>query len=136
MLGGPAWTRVPDGQWYLHLFASEQPHLNWASREVRDDFLHTLRFWGVSCPHRFPVGIEVDRGKEHHSTLLLDLDDEAPGGGVGGRSPHSSVVSINLDVRPLDSKPGPHRGVIGVLTSNFQDSGANDRMIVGHGVPG
>ncbi len=47
MLGGPAWTRVPDGQWYLHLFAFEQPGLNWASREVRDDFLHTLRFWGA-----------------------------------------------------------------------------------------
>ena len=32
--GGPAWTRVtePDGtpgQWYLHLFAAEQPDFNW-----------------------------------------------------------------------------------------------------------
>ena len=23
--GGPAWTRVPDGQWYLHMFTKEQP---------------------------------------------------------------------------------------------------------------
>jgi alpha-glucosidase len=43
--GGPAWTRVPDGQWYCHLFAQEQPDLNWDNREVRDDFLKTLRFW-------------------------------------------------------------------------------------------
>jgi alpha-glucosidase len=43
--GGPAWTRVPDGQWYCHLFAPEQPDLNWDNREVRDDFLTTLRFW-------------------------------------------------------------------------------------------
>jgi alpha-glucosidase len=43
--GGPAWTRVPDGQWYCHLFAREQPDLNWDNREVRDDFLTTLRFW-------------------------------------------------------------------------------------------
>jgi alpha-glucosidase len=43
--GGPAWTRVPDGQWYCHLFAREQPDLNWDNREVRDDFLKTLRFW-------------------------------------------------------------------------------------------
>jgi alpha-glucosidase len=43
--GGPAWTRLPDGQWYCHLFAPEQPDLNWDNREVRDDFLHTLRFW-------------------------------------------------------------------------------------------
>jgi len=43
--GGPAWTRVPDGQWYCHLFARQQPDLNWDNREVREDFLTTLRFW-------------------------------------------------------------------------------------------
>ena len=48
--GGPAWTRVVEadgrpGQWYCHLFAREQPDLNWGNREVRDDFLTTLRFW-------------------------------------------------------------------------------------------
>ena len=43
--GGPAWTQVPDGQWYLHLFAQEQPDLNWDNREIHDDFLETLRFW-------------------------------------------------------------------------------------------
>ena len=36
---------MPDGQWYCHLFAREQPDLNWDNREVRDDFLTTLRFW-------------------------------------------------------------------------------------------
>ncbi len=43
--GGPAWTRVPDGQWYLHLFAPEQPDLNWDNPEVRADLERTLRFW-------------------------------------------------------------------------------------------
>ena len=43
--GGPAWTRVPDGQWYCHLFAREQPDLNWDNAEVREDFKTTLRFW-------------------------------------------------------------------------------------------
>ncbi|WP_038467556.1 MULTISPECIES: glycoside hydrolase family 13 protein [Arthrobacter] len=45
VFGGPAWTQVPDGQWYLHLFASEQPDFNWDNREIHDDFLKTLRFW-------------------------------------------------------------------------------------------
>jgi alpha-glucosidase len=45
VFGGPAWTRVPDGQWYLHLFAPEQPDLNWDHPEVRADLEHTLRFW-------------------------------------------------------------------------------------------
>ncbi|MGF0171004.1 glycoside hydrolase family 13 protein [Streptomyces sp. Marseille-Q5077] len=43
--GGPAWTRLPDGQWYLHLFAPEQPDLNWEHPEVRAEFESVLRFW-------------------------------------------------------------------------------------------
>ena len=45
VFGGPAWTRVADGQWYLHLFDPAQPDLNWDHPEVRADFTDTLRFW-------------------------------------------------------------------------------------------
>jgi alpha-glucosidase len=45
VFGGPAWTRVPDGQWYLHLFDSSQPDLNWADERVRAEFEDILRFW-------------------------------------------------------------------------------------------
>ena len=45
IFGGPAWTRVPDGSWYLHLFASEQPDFNWEHPAVRDEFRSVLRFW-------------------------------------------------------------------------------------------
>jgi alpha-glucosidase len=48
--GGAAWTRVtePDGvpgQWYLHLFAPEQPDLDWTNEEVRAEFESILHFW-------------------------------------------------------------------------------------------
>ncbi len=43
--GGPAWKRLDDGQWYLHLFAPEQPDLNWENPEVRAEFADILRFW-------------------------------------------------------------------------------------------
>jgi alpha-glucosidase len=43
--GGSAWSQVPDGQWYLHLFAAEQPDWNWEHPRVREEFLTTLRFW-------------------------------------------------------------------------------------------
>jgi alpha-glucosidase len=48
--GGPAWTRVagPDGrpgEWYLHLFAPEQPDFNWDDGQVRAEFADVLRFW-------------------------------------------------------------------------------------------
>jgi len=42
---GPAWTRLADGEWYLHLFAPEQPDLNWDHPEVRAEFADILRFW-------------------------------------------------------------------------------------------
>ena len=55
--GRPAWTRVPDGQWYLHLFTAQQPDLNWANGEVRDDFLATLRFWSDRGVDGFRVDV-------------------------------------------------------------------------------
>jgi alpha-glucosidase len=67
MFGGPAWTRVPDGQWYLHLFAAEQPDLNWDNRDVRDDFLTTLRFW-------FDRGVDGVRVDAAHG-LAKDLTE-------------------------------------------------------------
>ena len=64
MFGGPAWTRVQDGQWYLHLFAAEQPDLNWANREVRDDFLATLRFWSDRGVDGFRVDVAHGLAKD------------------------------------------------------------------------
>ena len=48
--GGGAWTRVTEadgspGQWYLHLFAPEQPDLDWTNPEVHEEFESILRFW-------------------------------------------------------------------------------------------
>ena len=50
IFGGPAWTRItePDGrpgEWYLHLFAPEQPDFNWDNPLVRREFEDVLRFW-------------------------------------------------------------------------------------------
>ena len=50
VFGGPAWERVIEadgkpGQWYLHLFAVEQPDLNWENQEVKDHLEDVLKFW-------------------------------------------------------------------------------------------
>jgi alpha-glucosidase len=45
VFGGTAWARLPDGQWYLHLFSPEQPDLDWENGEVRDEFEAIVRFW-------------------------------------------------------------------------------------------
>lgn len=68
--GGPAWTRVADGQWYLHLFTREQPDWNWDNPEVRSDFLETLKFWG----DRGVDGFRVDVA----NLLAKDLPEKLP----------------------------------------------------------
>ncbi|MFJ2212497.1 alpha-amylase family glycosyl hydrolase [Streptomyces sp. NPDC101062] len=50
VFGGAAWTRTTDpdgtpGDWYLHLFAPEQPDFNWDHPAVADEFRSILRFW-------------------------------------------------------------------------------------------
>ncbi|HSK91960.1 MAG TPA: glycoside hydrolase family 13 protein [Euzebyales bacterium] len=90
--GGQAWTRVtePDGrpgEWYLHLFAPQQPDLNWADAEVRSDFETTLRFW-------FDRGVDGFRIDVAHSLIkqegLPDVGDleRAWGPGFIGEHPH------------------------------------------------
>jgi alpha-glucosidase len=43
--GGPAWERLADGQWYLHLFDVSQPDWNWDHPRVIEEFDSILRFW-------------------------------------------------------------------------------------------
>jgi len=50
VFGGCAWERIIEadgkpGQWYLHLFAIEQPDLNWENPEVRSHLEDVLKFW-------------------------------------------------------------------------------------------
>ncbi|BDM67769.1 alpha-glucosidase [Streptomyces nigrescens] len=45
VFGGPAWTRTDRGDWYLHLFAPEQPDLDWDNPDVHAEFEAILRFW-------------------------------------------------------------------------------------------
>ncbi|HEX2892650.1 MAG TPA: alpha-amylase family glycosyl hydrolase [Marmoricola sp.] len=45
VFGGPAWERVPDGQWYLHLFDVSQPDFNWDDPEVAAMFDDVLATW-------------------------------------------------------------------------------------------
>ncbi len=46
VFGGPAWSRVGDtDQWYLHLFDSSQPDLDWSHPDVAALFDQVLRFW-------------------------------------------------------------------------------------------
>jgi alpha-glucosidase len=73
IFGGSAWTRTPNGdgtagEWYLHLFAPEQPDLNWDNMEVRQEHEDVLRFWF----DRGVAGVRID------SAALLFKDAALP----------------------------------------------------------
>ncbi|MFH8339415.1 glycoside hydrolase family 13 protein [Streptomyces sp. AM6-12] len=74
VFGGSAWRRVPDGEWYLHLFAAEQPDLNWDNEEVRADFRTTLRFWSDRGVDGFRVDVAHGLAKEL-TEPLRDIGD-------------------------------------------------------------
>jgi alpha-glucosidase len=77
--GGPAWTRVVErdgraGEWYLHLFAPEQPDLDWSNPEVRADLLATLKFWFDLGIDGFRIDVAMALAKEPGLPDLQERD--------------------------------------------------------------
>lgn len=80
LFGGSIWQRVEDRdadgrpltgpgtgrpyQWYLHIFAPEQPDLNWDHPQVREDFLTTLRFWSDRGVDGFRIDVALGMAKD------------------------------------------------------------------------
>jgi alpha-glucosidase len=87
IFGGPAWTRLPDGEWYLHLFDSRQPDLNWEHPEVRAEFEDVLRFW-------------LDRGVDGFRVDVAHGMVKAPG--LPDWAGHVSMIEGVDDVSPTD----------------------------------
>ena len=98
--GGRAWSRVtePDGQpgqWYLHLFAPQQPDLDWGHPGVQEDFDAILRFWfdrGID-------GIRVDAAPAMAKVAGLPDAGHGPGAVFESRTwsgnPHWDVDEVH-----------------------------------------
>jgi alpha-glucosidase len=68
--GGPAWTLdEASGEHYLHLFAPEQPDLDWHNPQVQADFEDILRFWLDRRVDGFRIDVAHALFKDRH---LLD----------------------------------------------------------------
>ncbi len=84
LFGGPSWTQVADGQYYLHLFDSSQPDLNWENPEVNADFEKTLRFW-------IELGVDGFRIDVAHGLIKEDILKNHP-------DPQGLSNALRLDV--------------------------------------
>lgn len=98
IFGGPAWTRVvgaDDGpeQWYLHLFAPQQPDLNWEHPQVRAEFEDVLRFW-------------LDRGVDGFRIDVAHGMVKASGLPDVGRS--NQITLLGNEILPYFDQDGVH----------------------------
>ena len=123
--GGSAWTRVPDGQWYLHMFTVEQPDWNWKNPDVRADFIKTLHFWLDHGANGFRVDVAHGLAKDLDRD---DLDDFKIIGGemhcADGTHPlydRNEVHDIYREWRELFNQYKPAKYAIGESWTPFNE---------------
>lgn len=119
--GGSSWTRVvePDGspgQWYYHLFAAEQPDLDWANPDVLAEFEGVLRFWLDRGIDGFRIDVADGLAKD---PAFPDTPDGSP---LIAKGPDSPVHDVYRALRRvLDAYPGERMAVI--------ETGADDATV-------
>lgn len=118
LFGGPAWERVDDGQWYLHIFAREQPDLNWKDPRVHEDFQRTLRFWSDHGADGFRIDVAHGLAKELDDRPLDQMDPDAVGNTLShdGTSPlwdRNEVHDIYREWRAVFNEYRPPRFAVG-----------------------
>ncbi|WP_406634338.1 glycoside hydrolase family 13 protein [Pseudarthrobacter quantipunctorum] len=128
IFGGAAWTRVTEadgsaGEWYLHLFDTKQPDLNWENQEVREEMRSVLRFWLDRGVDGFRVDVAHGMVKEQG---LPDWDGvaamvegtsevprepsppgDAPGAHTNAEEPHRAVSPV-YPPSPFFDQDGVH----------------------------
>ncbi len=108
--GGPAWTRVEDGTWYLHLFDPGQPDLDWTNPEVHAEFESILRFWFDRGVDGFRIDVAHGLVKDPDLPDLADTSDFSGLTYLPGAHPFADrepVLAIYESWRRLaDSYPG------------------------------
>lgn len=114
--GGPAWERItePDGtpgQWYCHLFAKEQPDLNWENPEVRAYFTDTLRFWADRGVDGFRIDVAHSLAKDlsHPLRDQPNLDRMLPLDGTDPLYDREEVHTIYQEWRRVFDEYDPPR---------------------------
>lgn len=111
--GGPAWEPVGDGEWYLHLFAPEQPDLNWADEEVRADFLRTLAFWADRGVDGFRIDVAHALAKDLTEPLPSQAELDAHiGDGTHPLQDRDEVHDIYREWRHLFDRYDPPRTAV------------------------
>ena len=117
--GGDAWTLdEATGQYYLHQFVREQPELNWANPDVRQEMADTLRFWMDRGVDGFRVDVIWLLAKDPEFRDEPRNPDWRP-----GQPEHNSLVHTHTQDLPVTHE------YIGELRAALDEY--DDRMMVG-----
>lgn len=108
VFGGSAWTQVPDGQWYLHLFDTTQPDLDWRNPEVGDLFEDVLRFWLDRGADGFRVDVAHGLLKEESLRDQVAVKGAVRSGPDGEPTGGGSMVERTLADEPMWDQPEVH----------------------------
>ena len=102
---GPAWTLDPaTGEYYLHLFAKQQPDLNWENPEVRQAVYAMMNWWLDRGVDGFRMDVINFIAKQ---VELIDGPDPATGGGSPtGAQIHDFLQEMHREV--FDGRDGQH----------------------------
>jgi len=80
--GGSAWAYDElTGEYYLHLFSTKQPDLNWENPQVRSEVYEMMHWW-------------LDRGVDGFRMDVINMISKVPG------LPNAPVVSSSLRYQP------------------------------------
>ncbi|MBX7444026.1 MULTISPECIES: glycoside hydrolase family 13 protein [unclassified Arthrobacter] len=128
VFGGPAWSRVTEadgspGQWYLHLFDTRQPDLNWENPDVQEEMRAVLRFWLDRGADGFRVDVAHGLVKEaglpdwEGVAAMVEgtagprpdghLPGDAPGAHTDAEEPHRAVSPM-YPPSPFFDQDGVH----------------------------
>ena len=101
VFGGAAWSPIPGhtGWWYLHLFDSSQPDVNWTNPDVHADFAATLHFW-------FDLGVDGVRIDVAHSLVKAPGYPDAPETDPDADPDAALLTAVEDD--PAWDQPGVH----------------------------
>jgi alpha-glucosidase len=81
IFGGPAWKKdESSGQWFLHLFAPEQPDLNWWDHDVPAEFERIVKFWLDRRADGFRIDVASALFKRKDTADRPMIEDRVRGG--------------------------------------------------------
>ncbi len=128
--GGPAWARLNGStDWYMHLFAPEQPDLNWWNPDVPAEFRKIVRYWLDRGADGFRIDVAVSLYKRRDLAdrpMVPDRVTGAPTAAPGFEIlDQPEVHGVYRDWRHITGEYEPER----VLVGEIFDPGRQSRYI-------